>query len=81
MVDRVAPFLPGDRVRIVPLKELEARVVAVELDEGGWTVVARYIHEGEAKTMKCFPDELVAGGAVAVGDYGFVVPRANGEAS
>lgn len=55
-----APFRYGQHVLIKVLDNKPARVVGIGLDEEGWTVNVRYIHESEAKTMKCFPDELSA---------------------
>lgn len=48
----------GDHVIIKPLEDCPGRVIAMELDRDGWTVVVRYFQNGEAKTLKAFPDEV-----------------------
>lgn len=54
------PCIPGDHVLIVPLDNMKARVTRVEITaEEGWIVECRYFHEGEAKTIRCFVDEVV----------------------
>ena len=53
-------FHLGDRVCIVPLEDAPARVISLILGDDGWTVEVRYFHNGEPKTIKCFPDEVRA---------------------
>lgn len=53
------PFDIGDHVRIVPLDNIAARVITLELAVDGWTVVCRYFENGDAKTAKLFADEVV----------------------
>ncbi len=48
----------GDHVIIKPLEDCPGRVIALELDHDGWTVVVRYFQNGEAKTLKAFLDEI-----------------------
>lgn len=49
----------GARVRIVPMEDMPGRVVELNRTaEEGWIYVVRYIADGEAKTMRCFPDEV-----------------------
>lgn len=48
----------GDHVVVKPLEDCPARVIGLELDRDGWTVVVRYFQNGEAKTLKAFPDEI-----------------------
>jgi hypothetical protein len=48
----------GDRVLILSLDRMPARVVELCRGLGGWTYEVRYIHEGKAMTMRCFPDEV-----------------------
>jgi hypothetical protein len=46
-------------VRIIPLERIHGRVVEIiKTAEEGWVYVVRYITNGDAKTMRCFPDEL-----------------------
>lgn len=49
----------GDRVKIIPLDSIEARVIAIERDRDGWTIVCRYFENGDAKTVKLFEDEVL----------------------
>lgn len=56
---KVPLFDLGDHVTITPLDSIKARVVAIELDRDGWTIVCRYFENGDAKTVKCFEDEIV----------------------
>ncbi len=56
----VPPFKIGDRVKIEPIEDAPARVIGMYLAEDGWTVEVRYFHNGEPKTIKCFPDEVRA---------------------
>lgn len=60
MILTLPAFDVGDAVMIRPLDNMLARVVLLQrtADEG-WVYEVRYIHEGDAKTMRCFPDELV----------------------
>jgi len=51
-------FVLGDHVIIKPLEDAPSRVIAMELDHDGWTVVVRYFQNGEARTLKAFPDEM-----------------------
>jgi len=52
-------FNIGAHVKIKPLESVDGRVVElVRTVEEGWIYVVRYIHNGEAKTMRCFPDEI-----------------------
>lgn len=53
-----APFAHGTHVVIKPLERMKGRVITQEYDQEGWTISVRYIDEGEAKTMKCFLDEV-----------------------
>jgi hypothetical protein len=55
---RVPDFDLGDHVTIRPLESVAARVIAIEKDHDGWTIVCRYFDGGEAKTAKCFEDEV-----------------------
>lgn len=49
----------GDHVEIKPLEDMPGRIVEIVCTaEEGWIYVVRYIADSEAKTMKCFPDEL-----------------------
>lgn len=54
------PFKIGQHVAIKPMEGMPARVIAVILDAEGWTIEVRYFHNGEAKTIKCFVDEVDA---------------------
>lgn len=52
----------GAHVKIKPLEDMPARVVEIaKTAEEGWIYVCRYISDGEAKTMRCFPDEVEPG--------------------
>lgn len=53
------PLKIGAAVRIKPLEEMLGRIVCIicTIDEG-WVYDVRYIANSEAKTMRCFPDEL-----------------------
>jgi hypothetical protein len=53
-----APFDFGAHVLIRPLDNMRGRVVTQSYDEGGWTIEVRYVSGGEAKTMRCFLDEV-----------------------
>lgn len=54
-------FDVGARVRIKPLEDMAGRVVElVRTAEEGWIYVVRYVADGEAKTMRCFEDEVIA---------------------
>lgn len=50
----------GDHVIIKPLEDCPGRVIGMELDHDGWTVIVRYFQNGEAKTLKTFGDEIEA---------------------
>lgn len=53
-------FDVGAAVMIQPLDNMPARVVSLtRTAEEGWVYEVRYIDRAEAKTMRCFPDELV----------------------
>lgn len=54
----------GDHVTIEPLDGIRARVITLELAVDGWSVVCRYFENGDAKTVKCFEDEVVKVGGV-----------------
>lgn len=54
------PFKIGQHVTVKPMESMPARVIAVILADDGWTVEVRYFHNGEAKTIKCFVDEVEA---------------------
>jgi hypothetical protein len=56
----VPQFTIGQRVTIEPMESIPARVISVILDAEGWTIEVRYFHNGEAKTLKCFADEVEA---------------------
>lgn len=56
----VPPFKIGQHVTINPMEGMPARVIELSLAEDGWTVHVRYFHNGEAKTIKCFSDEVEA---------------------
>ena len=56
---QMPPFDIGDHVSIKPLDGIRARVITLELAIDGWAVVCRYFENGDAKTAKCFEDELV----------------------
>lgn len=61
MADRIVyrpPFVYGAHVVIRPLDRTKGRVITQEYDSEGWTINVRYIDDGEAKTMKCFLDEV-----------------------
>jgi hypothetical protein len=54
-------FKIGAHVRIKPMESMPGRVVeAIRTLEEGMIYVVRYIANSEAKTMRCFPDELEA---------------------
>lgn len=56
----VPVFDIGDHVLIEPLEGMAGRVVElIRTAEEGWIYVVRYFINGEAKTMRCFPDEIV----------------------
>lgn len=60
--DPLPVFDIGDHVKILPLEAIAARVVEiVKTTEEGWIYVCRYIIDGNAKTMRCFPDEVTEG--------------------
>lgn len=49
----------GSRVTIKAMEDMPGRVVEItKTAEEGWIYVVRYIANSEAKTMRCFPDEL-----------------------
>lgn len=56
---RAPLFDLGDHITITPLDSIRARVVAIELACDGWSVVCRYFENGDAKTVKCFEDEVI----------------------
>lgn len=55
----IPAFTIGEHVKIIPLEDMPARVISVELDRDGWTITVRYFHEGKAETLKLFEDEAV----------------------
>lgn len=59
-IETIAPaFDIGAHVRIKPMEDIPGRVVeVVKTAEEGWIFTVRYIANSEAKTMRCFPDEL-----------------------
>lgn len=61
---KMPPFDIGDHVTVEPLDGIRARVITLELAVDGWTVVCRYFANGDAKTVKCFEDEVVKVGGV-----------------
>lgn len=58
-------FELGDHVVIKPMDNCPARIIGLELDREGWTVVVRYFDNSEAKTLKAFPDEVARPTAAA----------------
>lgn len=52
-----------NHVLIGPLDNMVGRIVGVSRCEEGWVYEVRYIHCCEAKTMRCFDDELQLGEA------------------
>ncbi len=52
-------FKIGAHVKIKPMEDTAGRVVEIVCTlEEGWIYTVRYIANSEAKTMRCFPDEL-----------------------
>ncbi len=48
----------GDFVALNPIDGIIGRVVEVIRTADGWHYSVRYIDNSEAKTIRCFPDEL-----------------------
>lgn len=57
---KLPTFDVGAHVHIRPLDDMAGRVVElVRTADEGWIYVVRYITDGEAKTMRCFEDEVM----------------------
>jgi hypothetical protein len=51
-------FIVGDKVRVKPCDKIDARVIAVYIDQRGLTYDVRYFENGDAKVARLFPDEI-----------------------